>query len=63
MLGIVVSRSFRKHAKNLSFKFKRPPLRCYASNWWREILLYNTNDVCDCNIWCKYPVTKTFKKL
>ena len=63
MFGIILSRSYRKYANNLGVNVNKIPLRCYAAAWWKEIILYKINDVCDCKIWCKYPITKTLKKL
>lgn len=62
MFGIIVSRGFRKYASRFSDRIDRPPLKCYAGGWWRELVLNGSNDVCDCKIWCKYPVTKRLKR-
>ena len=57
MLGILLSRVFRKYAKNFNFNVARPPINCYATKWWRELLVGRSRVVCDCTVWCKYPIT------
>lgn len=58
MLGILISRGLRKQTGILSSTLGRPPVNCYAGRWWKELWLNGSGDVCDCRIWCKYPVTR-----
>lgn len=62
MLGIIMSRGFRRYAINFNLNVDRPPLRCYASGWWKELFSYGIYDVCDCKVWCKYPVSKKLNR-